>query len=203
MQRASAACAIRSSASRRASSPRRTRRCWPTSAPARELPQDQRIAALDASTSIDALYANTKLLRSRRASEDVRRERRTSSTPATTRWSTSASRWPPRSTRCVERKDRWEGPCSRLRPEWRRAVLAHAGKPVAPDAEQHAARLVRAREGLRAARRRLLHAADDAARASSTSTPTPSRSTCRRRVLAAAAAGKLGRWKTPGSATCR
>jgi hypothetical protein len=33
-----------------------------------------------------------------------------------------------------ELKDRREGAASRLRPEWRKAVLAHAGKPVAPDA---------------------------------------------------------------------
>jgi hypothetical protein len=33
-----------------------------------------------------------------------------------------------------ERKDRWDGTISRLRPEWRRAVMAHAGKPVAFDA---------------------------------------------------------------------
>ena len=33
-----------------------------------------------------------------------------------------------------ERKDRWDGMISRLRPEWRRAVMAHAGKPVAFDA---------------------------------------------------------------------
>ncbi len=33
-----------------------------------------------------------------------------------------------------ELKDRREGASLRLRPEWRRAVLAHAGKPVAPDA---------------------------------------------------------------------
>jgi hypothetical protein len=33
-----------------------------------------------------------------------------------------------------ERKDRWEGTIARLRPEWRRAVIAHAGRPVAPDA---------------------------------------------------------------------
>jgi len=32
------------------------------------------------------------------------------------------------------RKDRWDGTISRLRPEWRRAVMAHAGKPVAFDA---------------------------------------------------------------------
>lgn len=33
-----------------------------------------------------------------------------------------------------ERRDRWLGAFYRLRPEWRRAVIAHAGKPVAPDA---------------------------------------------------------------------
>ena len=33
-----------------------------------------------------------------------------------------------------ERKDRWEGTISRLRPPWRRAVEAHAGRPIAPDA---------------------------------------------------------------------
>ncbi|HEX6094900.1 MAG TPA: S46 family peptidase [Thermoanaerobaculia bacterium] len=32
------------------------------------------------------------------------------------------------------RKGRWEGTIARLRPEWRRAVIAHAGRPVAPDA---------------------------------------------------------------------
>jgi hypothetical protein len=33
-----------------------------------------------------------------------------------------------------EVKDRRQGAALRLRPEWRKAVLAHAGKPVAPDA---------------------------------------------------------------------
>jgi hypothetical protein len=33
-----------------------------------------------------------------------------------------------------ELKDRREGAALRLRPEWRKAVLGHAGKPVAPDA---------------------------------------------------------------------
>ena len=32
------------------------------------------------------------------------------------------------------RKETWEGTVSRLRPAWRRAVIAHAGKPIAPDA---------------------------------------------------------------------
>jgi hypothetical protein len=34
----------------------------------------------------------------------------------------------------IARKERWDGAVLRLRPPWRRAVLAHAGKPVAPDA---------------------------------------------------------------------
>jgi hypothetical protein len=33
-----------------------------------------------------------------------------------------------------DRQDAWKGTVSRLRPEWRRAVQAHAGKPIAPDA---------------------------------------------------------------------
>lgn len=33
-----------------------------------------------------------------------------------------------------EAERRWEGTVSRLRPAWRKAVMAHAGKPVAPDA---------------------------------------------------------------------
>jgi len=33
-----------------------------------------------------------------------------------------------------EASHRWEGTVSRLRPQWRKAVMAYAGKPVAPDA---------------------------------------------------------------------
>ncbi|HVG08130.1 MAG TPA: S46 family peptidase [Thermoanaerobaculia bacterium] len=33
-----------------------------------------------------------------------------------------------------EREDRYKGAVSRLRPQWQRAVIAHAGRPVAPDA---------------------------------------------------------------------
>lgn len=33
-----------------------------------------------------------------------------------------------------ERNDRFDGAVARLRPRWQRAVVAHAGKPVAPDA---------------------------------------------------------------------
>jgi len=36
--------------------------------------------------------------------------------------------------RLKEQEDRNKGAISRLRPAWRRAVIAHAGKPVAPDA---------------------------------------------------------------------
>jgi hypothetical protein len=32
------------------------------------------------------------------------------------------------------RRDKWDGTVGRLRPVWRRAVIAHAGKPIAPDA---------------------------------------------------------------------
>ncbi len=33
----------------------------------------------------------------------------------------------------VNRKNRWDGTVARLRPEWRRAVMAHIGRPIAPD----------------------------------------------------------------------
>ena len=33
-----------------------------------------------------------------------------------------------------EADERWKGAVSRLRPAWRRAAMAHAGKPIAPDA---------------------------------------------------------------------
>ena len=62
-----------------------------------------------------------------------------------------------------ELRDRRAGANVRLLPEWRRAVLAHAGKPVAPDANGTLRVSLREGEGLRAAGRGLLHAADDAA----------------------------------------
>jgi hypothetical protein len=38
--------------------------------------------------------------------------------------------------RVRQQEDRWEGTVARLRPEWRRAVIAHAGIPIAPDANR-------------------------------------------------------------------
>jgi hypothetical protein len=38
--------------------------------------------------------------------------------------------------RVKQQEDRWEGTVARLRPEWRRAVIAHAGIPIAPDANR-------------------------------------------------------------------
>ncbi|MGZ8710412.1 MAG: S46 family peptidase [Thermoanaerobaculia bacterium] len=93
----------------------------------------QNIPALDGIKSIDDLYANTKLL------DLAERLKMLEETPAQLR-----ARKDPlvelgfaltaEIDTLLERKNRWEGTISRLRPEWRRAVLAHAGKPVAPDA---------------------------------------------------------------------
>ncbi|MCU1347053.1 MAG: hypothetical protein JWO56_83, partial [Acidobacteria bacterium] len=106
-------------------------------------PEGQHIAALDAlfpakdeasiAKRIDELYASTKIF------DEAERARMLGETPAQL-----AARKDPlvdlgfaldEELRAFNtKKDRWEGALSRLRPEWRGAVLAHAGKPVAPDA---------------------------------------------------------------------
>ena len=45
-----------------------------------------------------------------------------------------------------ERDDRFQGAISRLRPRWQRAVIAQAGRPVAPDANPQLRMLVRTLE---------------------------------------------------------
>ena len=95
--------------------------------------KSQNIPALERITSIDELYAGTKLL------DLAERMKMFDETPA----QLHARKDPlvelgfaliPEIETLVERKNRWDGTISRLRPEWRRAVIAHAGKPVAPDA---------------------------------------------------------------------
>jgi hypothetical protein len=90
------------------------------------------VASLSGVESIDALYANTKLF------DLAERLKMLTETPAQLH---------ARKDPLVElgfalnaeidafstRKNRWDGTISRLRPEWRRAVIAHAGRPVAPD----------------------------------------------------------------------
>lgn len=100
---------------------------------ARALPEGQRIAALDAVKDVDALYANTKLLdlneRLKMFTETPEQLRARKDPLVDIGFALVAE-----VDSMVERKDRWEGTVYRLRPEWRRAVIAHAGKPVAPDA---------------------------------------------------------------------
>ncbi|HEV2721485.1 MAG TPA: S46 family peptidase, partial [Thermoanaerobaculia bacterium] len=96
------------------------------------LPPEQRIAALDG-VDVDHLYASTKLF------DVAERMKMLGETPEELH-----ARHDPlvelgfaldRELRAYDdRQDRREGAVARLRPEWRRAVLAHAGKPVAPDA---------------------------------------------------------------------
>ena len=180
MQRVVAACASAWSASRRTSSPPRTRRCSPISFAARKaLPDDQHIAALDGIASIDDLYAQHEAARSRRASEDVRRDAGTA--PGAER---SARR--PRlragrrdSRRCRSARTAGTERCCVCVPYWRRAVIAHAGKPVAPDANS-TLRVSFAHVQGYAPRDGDAHGtADHAARHRSRSTRTPSRSTSR------------------------
>jgi hypothetical protein len=111
---------------------------------AQALGPEERIAAVDkhfgpkasekeVAAKVDALYAGTKLL--------TLSERLAMFTETETQL---AARKDPllafgmdlatEVTALDELKDRREGAALQLRPEWRRAVLAHAGKPVAPDA---------------------------------------------------------------------
>jgi hypothetical protein len=102
---------------------------------ARALAEGQRIAPLDRIESIDALYANTKMFdlaeRLKMFGETPEQLHARKDPLVELGFALSAEIAP-----FTERKNRWEGTVSRLRPEWRRAVIAHAGKPVAPDGNQ-------------------------------------------------------------------
>jgi hypothetical protein len=106
-----------------------------------KLESTQRIAGIDRSfrddpgiaAAIDSLYAGTKVLN---ASE---RDKMFDETPDQLK----ARRDPLLRLALLivddlvalrDREDRYNGTVSRLRPVWRKAVIAHAGKPVAPDA---------------------------------------------------------------------
>ncbi|HEX9984970.1 MAG TPA: S46 family peptidase [Thermoanaerobaculia bacterium] len=105
-----------------------------------QLPESNRIEAIDrlfegknVEQTIDALYANSKVL------DLTERMKMLDETPEQLR----ARRDPlldlgfalDAELRLMgERTERWDAMISRLRPRWRRAVVAHAGKPVAPDA---------------------------------------------------------------------
>jgi hypothetical protein len=108
------------------------------------LPADQRIAAVDQlfgtandeaaiRARVDALYAQSKLvsLADRLAMFDATapqlRARRDPLLELGFALSSAIDEM-------TERRDRWEGAISRLRPEWRRAVASYTGKPIAPDA---------------------------------------------------------------------
>lgn len=104
------------------------------------LPADQRIPSIDAAfgggdvrMKIDEMYASTKIFdpaqRKAMFAESVE-ELRTRKDPLIElgfALDRDIREW-------LLRKARWDGMVARLRPQWRRAVIAHAGKPVAPDA---------------------------------------------------------------------
>ncbi len=106
-----------------------------------KLPADQRIAAVDArfgkvkdvDAAVAELYAQTKLLdlsqRQKMFDESPEKLRARFDALVDFGLALDAER-----LALKERRDRWSGAVSRLRPAWRKAVIAHAGKPVAPDA---------------------------------------------------------------------
>jgi hypothetical protein len=111
---------------------------------AQALGEGERIAAIDKhfgrtateaelAAKVEALYANTKVMdlaeRLKMAGETVEQLRARKDPMLELGLDVSAA-----VVALDERRDRLEGAGLRLRPEWRRAVLKHAGKPVAPDA---------------------------------------------------------------------
>lgn len=111
---------------------------------AQALGPDERIAAVDthfgktfsekdATAKIDAMYAGTKVLtlaeRMKMAGETVA-QMQGRKDPLLAFGLDLAKEL----TALDDLRDRRQGAALRLRPEWRKAVLAHAGKPVAPDA---------------------------------------------------------------------
>jgi hypothetical protein len=99
---------------------------------AKALPKTQRIAALE-SANVDDLYAKTKML------DVAERLKMFEETPEQLRARKDALvdlgfALADEISAMSERRDGWEGMILRLRPEWRRAVIAHAGRPLAPDA---------------------------------------------------------------------
>ncbi|HVR38418.1 MAG TPA: S46 family peptidase [Thermoanaerobaculia bacterium] len=99
-----------------------------------KLPADQRIAAADAiAPNLDAILTQTKifdLAERMKMFDETEEQLRARHDPLV-----DAGFALDRELREMnERRERWEGTVLRLRPVWRRAVIAHAGKPVAPDA---------------------------------------------------------------------
>ncbi len=99
------------------------------------LPEAQRIAALPTGleTKIDDLYARSKIFtlseRMKMFDETPEQLRARHDSLIDLGFALAAE------TRDYgSRRERWDGAVARLRPVWRRAVIAQAGKPVAPDA---------------------------------------------------------------------
>jgi len=91
-----------------------------------------KIAAIDQlPKDIDALYATSKVIDERLKMLDETPEQLHARRDPLIEAGFALSR---EIDEMMERTDRWSGTVSRLRPEWRRAVIGHAGKPVAPDA---------------------------------------------------------------------
>ncbi|MBL8226996.1 MAG: S46 family peptidase [Bryobacterales bacterium] len=102
-----------------------------------KLPSSQRITALDgiANSDLPRLYASSKVLNvaDRLAMfHETEAQLKSHKDPLLD----IGFALDDQMARVRETDNRWQGTVSRLRPKWRRAVAAHAGKPVAPDANR-------------------------------------------------------------------
>jgi len=97
-----------------------------------------------------------------------------------------------------DRRDAAAGAVLRLRPAWRKAVVAEAGRPLAPDANG-TLRVTFGRVRGYAPREAVRMTPRTTSRAPSRSTPARSRSTFPPACARRSRAGRVGRWATPGS----
>lgn len=174
---------------------------------ARKLPAGQRIAAVDqlfpaalsgpeVTAKIASLYAASKVLdlaeRNRMTGESTQTLRARKDPLLDLAFAIEEQLGSYR-----EAEQRWKGTVSRLRPAWRKAVMAHAGQPVAPDANG-TLRVSFAHVRGYAPRDAVQYQAFTTLRGVVEKHTGEEPFAVPTRVLEAAAQGRLGRWKDDG-----